>query len=428
MIFIAFFISVLFLFLSYIKYRDLYNPYIAFNLLWTIVFGLCSVGNEYIYEPYDDAKYCVFLGVVAYNLSIYLPKIKIKNLNNIFNNISKRDINFTYINILAFFILIFSIIESKGAIGILESGGQLSDVRVSYYSYDSDSSILLSYFNKYVISPLRYLLIVSTIIGFFNQQRINKFLMLNCAGIVLLQTITSGGRYLLMNIFFMCICAFMIFSRNYMVSYKKKFIIFLSSVVILMSIIYVTNIRATALSSDMSTWERLYLTIYQYFVGSITYLGVVTESWPFIVGSTLGINFIAGFVTPIFAFLTFTGLVPYPEMLKIIGKYACEVMRIGDNSYYNAIPTVFGYFYIDGGLFLTFVESLLFGYICKMTYMRVNEKNIVFIFFYILLYMQVCNMSTRWFFYTPDYALAFLYVYIFVKYFCKNNIEVVKRR
>ena len=86
------------------------------------------------------------------------------------------------------------------------------------------------------------------------------------------------------------------------------------------------------------------------------------------------------------------------------------MLRIGPATYYNAMPTIFGYFFIDGGFALTFIEAWLFGYICKRIYIVAKNGNVYFISVFILLFIQICNSSTRWFFYSPDYCLAMIYL------------------
>ena len=98
----------------------------------------------------------------------------------------------------------------------------------------------------------------------------------------------------------------------------------------------------------------------------------------------------------------------YPAIFSVIGTYACEVLKIGPSSFYNAMPTIFGYFYIDGGFALVFIEAWLFGYICKRLYQRGKSGNVLMAAMYILVFAQICNSSTRCFFYLADYCLAFI--------------------
>ena len=169
----------------------------------------------------------------------------------------------------------------------------------------------------------------------------------------------------------------------------------------------------------MNISEKIYSTIYQYFAGSVTYLGEVIKNTPNIEGATFGINFFAGWLSPIFVILNFIGVLSYPQAFSYIGKEACKVLQIGPYLYYNAMPTVFGYFYIDGGLIFTFIEAWIWGYICRQLYKRADNGNLFFIALYILMFLQICNSSTRWFLYSTGYCLAFLYMRLI---FNKRNL------
>lgn len=81
-------------------------------------------------------------------------------------------------------------------------------------------------------------------------------------------------------------------------------------------IVFLTNDRATFITQNMTVGERLYHTVYEYFAGSTTYLGEVVRKTPSIVGSTHGINFIAGYIMPLFVVLNFLHLIPYPAVLQ----------------------------------------------------------------------------------------------------------------
>lgn len=179
--------------------------------------------------------------------------------------------------------------------------------------------------------------------------------------------------------------------------------------------IFLTNERSTNLMTDMSLFEKVYTTIYLYFSGSVTYLGRVIENAPGIVGSTFGLNLLAGFISPIFVILNFMHIINYPQVFNTIGTYACIELLIGPSTYFNAMPTAFGYFFIDGGLILTFVESWIFGYACKRFYIKAKEGNLLYIGLFLLLFVQICNSSTRWFIYTSDFALAFIYMRFVLK-------------
>lgn len=395
--------------------RNISNPFVAFNILWTIVAIFINIGNIHVYEPDSIALIIVLVGIIGFNLAQFMPKVVTgKSRLKLFTR-DQYEINYRLVYFLSFAVLIFSIVGAVNAIQAMLSGADFSAIRSDYYTNAPGESVYMYYFRSYVISPLRYVVIISTIIGMLKKEKIGKVLIVNTIFILILQSIISGGRYILMNTIFMIICGFLLFVDKERITKKQKLGLFFIVILFSYIIVFLTNNRATYLTRDMTVVERLYETIYTYFAGSITYLGEVIAATPSIAGSTFGVNFFAGFITPIFALLTFIQLIPYPEVFSIIGTYACAVLRIGPATYYNAMPTIFGYFYIDGGLLMVFLESLLFGYICKRLYIRSESGNLLMSALYILIFIQICNSSTRWFFYSSDYCLAFLYLTFVVK-------------
>lgn len=408
-------IAILGFFIALKGKKNISNPFVAFNFLWIIVAIFIYIGNVYVFEPNSVALKCVLVGVIGFNLAQFMPKVTIGELKFGICEREQYAINYRLVYVLSFIVLIFSVVSAAGAISEVLSGANFSAIRSDYHTYTSSESVYMYYFRSYVISPLRYVVIISTIIGILKREKIGKTLVINTIFIIILQAITSGGRYILMNTIFMIVCGISLFTDRERITRKQKLGLLIIVVLFSYIIVFLTNDRATYLTKNMTVGERLYETIFTYFAGSVTYLGEVIETTPTIVGSTFGVNFFAGFIIPIFVILNFMHLIPYPAVFNVIGTYACAVLKIGPSTYYNAMPTIFGYFYIDGGVILVLIESLLFGYICKRLYIRSGTGNILMSALYILIFMQICNSSTRWFFYSPDYCLAFLYLNIVIK-------------
>lgn len=405
----VFAVSIFFFLCSWRKERVWHNPYVIFNLLWICVTGLIVIGNEYVYKPNTISLLCVLIGIVAFNLSSLSPRLVIGRLFNYDENI-EYCLNIKTATVISIFVVIFSVIAAASAVQAFINGVSFSDIRTDYYTYSGNESVIMYYFRNYVLSPLRYVVIISTIISIFQTEKKSKLLFFNTIIIVILQAVTSGGRYVLMNTIFMFLCGFFLFGAFKKMSIKKKITLGISIVLFGYMIVFLTNDRSTFLAQNMTTLERLYLTIYQYFAGSVTFFGKVFEEYPQIVGSTFGINFACGFIDPIFVVLTFLHILPHPEIFNVIGNYVCDSLMIGPYTAYNAMPTIFGYFYIDGGVVAVFLEAWLFGYLCKRLFSRSQEGNLLYSAFYILMFVQICNSSTRWFLYSSDFCLAFLFL------------------
>ena len=408
-------VTVGFLITAYRKNKTISDPYVAFNILWVGVATLIYIGNKYVYEPSMTAMACVLVGIIGFNLSRFTPKLKLGNIKlGIFQN-DEYAILYHRAYIISVIVLILSAVSAGSAIRAFMNGASFSSIRSEYYTYTSAESVYMYYFRNYVLSPLRYVVIISTVVGVIKKEKVSKWLLINTIGIIILQSITNGGRYVLMNTIFMMLCGYSLFGDKERITTKQKIIIVAIVALFSYAIVFLTNDRASFITQNMTVGERLYHTVYEYFAGSTTYLGKVVEKTPSIVGSTYGINFMAGFIIPIFVVFNYLHLISYPAIFAVIGTYACEILRIGPSTYYNAMPTIFGYFFIDGGYVLVFVEAWLFGYLCKRLYTRGKSGNLLMSAMFILIFIQICNSSTRWFFYSPDYCMAYLYLRMVVK-------------
>lgn len=399
-----------FLIAAYRKNKSISDPYVAFNILWVGVAALINIGNKYVYEPSTTAMVCILVGIIGFNLSRFTPRLVFgKRKLGIFQS-DEYVINYHRAYVISIVVLILSAVSAASAIQAFLGGASFSSIRSDYYTYTSGESVYMYYFRNYILSPLRYVVIITAIIGVIKKEKVSKWLLINTIGIIILQAITSGGRYVLMNTIFMMLCGYSLFGDKDRITAKQKIIIVGVVALFSYAIVFLTNDRVSYITQSMTVGERLYHTVYEYFAGSTTYMGEVVNKTPSIVGSTYGINFVAGFIIPIFVVLNFLHLLPYPAVFSVIGTYACEVLRIGPATYYNAMPTIFGYFFIDGGFALVFIEAWLFGYFCKRLYLRSKSGNLLMSAMFILIFIQICNSSTRWFFYSSEYCMAYLYL------------------
>lgn len=405
-------IAIVFCILSYLNNQSLSNPYFAFNLLWSIVGCFLAIGNENVYKPSNLACTIVIVGIVAFNLSRWCPLVKISKKKT--TNVSWMidDDRMMFLTLLLVLLTLFS---TAASIRDIMNGVPFTQIRDNYYDYDGTNGTFLYYLRNYLITPITYALISCTFISVFSGNRVHKVQLLTMLTIIIVQALTSGGRYILMNSFFAFACGYSLYSKHKQLSFTRKISIIVIISILLSGIIYLTNERSTYSMRNMSIVQKVSLTIYDYFAGSVTYMDKVIDTFPAIVGSTYGLNFIAGFITPFFALLSFLHILSWPKLLNVIGVYACSVLRIGPESYYNAMPTIFGYFYIDGGFVLLFIESFLFGYICKKVYDNATNGNLLFVGIFILIFIQICISSTRWAFYSPDFCLAVLYLKLIIK-------------
>ena len=417
-------VSAIFLLLSVVKDREVCSPYVAFNIVWLLVGLMLLFGNSQIFQPSVLATTIVLVGVIGFNISVLIPRITI-NGKRLLVKEEERVFLAGRCQMLAIVMVLCWVFVSMSSIGLLLSGSSLSDVRESYYSTDTGPAWLY-YVKNYFLLPGTDAVIVASIISFIRQEKKSRLLLACTVLLVLLRAISSGGRYILINTLLMVVCALALFKALSNMPRKKKCALYFSLIVFALLIVVFTNERTTANTESLPLFEKLYLTTYTYFSGSVTFLGELMATVPQIEGSTGIACFIGGFLGPVFTVLSFLKIMPYPDFMNIIGIYACAPLAIGPSTYYNAMPTAFGYFFIDGGLIAVFIESLIFGYICNRTYRVAQTGDALVRGFYIMLFVQICMISTRWFFFTSDSALAFFFLLFLFRPLPKKKIAPSK--
>lgn len=400
-------ISCLFLLIGVSRDRKIHSPYVVFNFLWIFVCIMLVIGDSHIYRPSVSALLVILVGVIGFNLSVMLPRFTV-NGKRIFIKEGPRTFLMDRCRGLAVALVFLWFFVSMDSILMLMSGSSLEGIRNNYYS--DSSPVWIYYLKNYFLLPGTDAVIVASIISFIKQEKGSKPLLALAGILVLLRAVSSGGRYILINTLIMVLCALALFKTLAKLPWRKKASLYFVMALFAVLIIVFTNERTTANTENFSLFEKLYFTVYSYFAGSVTYLSRLMFAFPQIEGATFGTSFIGGLLTPIFSVLTFLNVMPYPEFMNVIGIYANMQLDIGPSTFYNAMPTVFGYFWIDGGLIAVFLESLLLGYICNRTYRIAQSDNQLFKAFYILLFVQICMVSTRWFFFTPDSLLSFAYL------------------
>lgn len=408
---IIFLVCMVFFCISYFRYRNLINPYSSFNVLWMFVSLLILIGNRFVYAPNNTSSICVLIGILGFNCSMYSKRLIVGK----HSEKQEYRLNLNLVCILSLVVVVMMASDAILAIKDALAGVSFSEIRHGYFKYDT---VALYYVNNFFVFPMGYAVISSAIVSIFSNsgsKRKRMFLAINAGLIVFFQALMSGGRYILMNTIFMIVCGYALYKNKKRIQFRYKLLIIFIFVSLGYFIIFLTENRSSFIMGDMSIWQKMYTTIYLYFAGSVTYLGKVLETSPEVISSTLGINLIAGFISPIFAALNFLHILPYPEIFSVIGTKACVQLLIGPNSFYNAMPTIFGYFFIDGGYILTFIESWIFGYASKRSFIGATRKDKMFQTIYLLIFVQVCISSTRWMIYSPEFALAFLYVRLMFK-------------
>ena len=395
------------------------NPYTLFNALWFVVILLLNRGSKYVYPPTDIAVDCVYYGVLGFNLSFFIPKLV--HVKQFPSALTKYQPQYELTLKLSWIALVIGIVSAIGPIRVYITGGDIGALRDNYFTYNNAWDYIITYIRLATLSAFRNIILIIALYALLEKHEKAKQLIINSVLIVILESIVSGGRYVLLNTGIIIVCFYLIYASRIGFSIKHIILFTIITVVLFLLILLLTTRRVMLLYSGRSPLELLYFTIYDYFAGSVTYLGRLILRYPTEMGSTHGLNFLRGFIQPIFIILSYLGI-NTPEVFNRVGTLTVDPLQIGTAHNYNALTTIFGYFYIDGKLPMVLVESLIFGVICKWTLTDAKRTgNIVWIAAYLILCTQILNSSTKWFFYSMDYCLSFIYLFVL---FRKDTIQV----
>ena len=415
--------------------KSFINPIVAFNALWIIVYILLELSIKTGFDkPTNEVILIIIVGCLGFNVVGLLFaaskkrfRFTIKHKSDNYYDNSSFEVRTTLINIFIGIVLIYSIITYADIIIRLIRGiSTFSDIRVEYFTNVKD------FMEGYIISPIRYAIIVTVILNVLNRK-IKKTQLILTIIIVVLGAISSGGRLILINTVLMIIGAVGIYTIHHKLNIKQKRVILVSLILILSVSILITNFRTNTLLTQGYTklLDRLLKTFVSYFSGGIIYFGKLLELHP-IKSTTGGLNFIWGFLDVFFYFFAALGVFPYPQNIAVVGKYSNTLLNIGNNTYFNAFYTAFGYFYIDFGYVGVFLETALFAFIIINAFsnaVKSNKMNDLYSSYYLLLFTILCDFSTRWFMYDSAYALAFIVIRLcYKRVYVNTNIESIHEK
>ena len=410
MIFFVFLIMAVSFGWGWIKYRSVISPLIIFNLLWGVVLLLQPYSSEFgVYPAGSETLTIVCVGIIGFDIGAVFLTARVHI--GLLSEPCRYEIRPTVVRILITFSIFYLVYSAYTSIGLLASGAEFLDIRTEYYS---DAS--LDYYIKYYISmPLQYVTLIAAFIS-LKEKNFDFFLLGAAILTILLQVLQSGGRYIILNAIYMLVVIVLFFKLHKKMTIKIKCLVGSILFLLVYGIIYLTGSRTTAYTSNMEWYEQIAHVFYTYFAGSVTYMDILLKLYPWIDSATYGINFFAGFISPAFSFLTFIKFLPYPEIFKMIGQYATVPVAIGSSVYYNAMPTMFMYFYMDFGLMGVFLESVLLGSISIKVFRKmVRQMDWLSIGQYLLISVLLLNSSERWFLYNPGFALTFVYLWFLCK-------------
>lgn len=256
---IAFFlIPTLFLIISYRKSKRISDSYVAFNVFLVAVVAWIGVSNKNVYGPTGIALVCVLVSIIGFNFFMLTSRmIFVERGMGVFQC---NDYYFDYKRLyaLSLIVLVLSALGTASVLRAFMAGTLLGKICTDYYILTLSEDTYMCYFKEYVLSSLRYVVLISTIIGVLSRRKSNKWLIINTIGIVILQVITTGTRYILMNVILMMLCGYSLFDDKEKITIKQRFTIIIVALLFVYLIVFLTNGIVFYLSQDMMVCKWLY--------------------------------------------------------------------------------------------------------------------------------------------------------------------------
>lgn len=253
-----FLIPTLFFIISYRKSKCISDPYVAFNVFWGAFVAWISVSNKNVYGPTDIALVCVLVGIIDFNFSMLTSRLIFVERGMGVFQCNDYYIDYKRLYALSLIVLVLSAFGTAGALRAFMTGTSFGEICTDYYTLTLSEDTYMYYFKEYVFSSLRYVVLISTIIGVLSRRKGNKWLIINTIGIVILQVMTTGTRYILMNTIFMMLCGYSLFDDKEKITIKQRITIIIVALLFSYLIVFLTNGIAFYLSQDMMVCKWLY--------------------------------------------------------------------------------------------------------------------------------------------------------------------------
>lgn len=333
------------------------NFYFIFNIFWLLCLLISQSNYFELYQISEKTYEIILLGIISFNLSMFMPLKKIKNLKiEEIREVKKKWI--IIFVIFYFFINIFLIFRISKNIDFIN---KYYLVRFFYYGIDGE------YLFKYSILQIIYEVFQSfneciLLYGIYMilENKIKKYFYYSFFNFLLF-TFISGSRELLFYLILIFILCIKI----------RSFKLFLKEIIFIILVVFIISLNRGS-SSLKAMIELLIL----YFTGSINFMDYHLREID--LKQYYGKLFFSSIITPIEFILKKINFIKDITIYKVGGELA-RTVNISQTQTYNALPTMFYIFYKDMRMVGVIFYSLLLGIFYKVIYFsnKINNATLV---------------------------------------------------
>ena len=386
--------------LSYFLYKKVSHPVLIFNLLWFILLLASVYGHleETLgFYKLSPQIYQVFLiGGICYNVGAFLSNFfkpmrgKKKGVIEDTAIFTDKKINLLYYAeiVLLFYYSIKSIVIAR----LLLTGQSYEAIRRIYFSDQIITSPLESAAVLFIFDPLLYITEIIFAVNLFKHifpRKINVLMIVN----LLLRTFLSGGRTALFVtgcLILVCALYFGFFKK---IRLKRAVGLFVALYAILFVTVAVSSQRH---GDEGGVLQIAYNNLMEYFTGSFVFFEDLLSNNDFLPISYGLVSF--GGITDIFIQLfRYLGLTDAPLIYISTGGILADFRMIGESVSYNAMPTMYYYFYTDFHECGYAVFPFIFGCVSVYIFSKMENNGTLLSFvYYLFLMILIIESSFNW--------------------------------
>lgn len=418
--FVVFYVSVL--------KKKLYDPLVVFSLFWALIMFLASLQLFNLYTISKDVWLMFELGFISFSAGYGIAEarerlFKVKAIDNIGKG--TYEINYSIVTVFIIIATLFWAYRLKDYFSLVRQGYSGEELRYMFFEYEPTDTLgkYVSYIQSFIATPTVYAVTILAVIDIIDGKR-NKLFILSSMAMIVVYVVVSGGRVIILNTAFHIIFLLLIKSRlhliKFFIKYKK---IIISIGIVGISVFVILNTRRGIESglSDLLEESYVYYTgCMQHFERRIDKLRDNRDN---------GIAFIVGYLKPVFLVISKLG-VSLPDSYYIFQQWNGSLqsgMRIGPRTWYNAFVSMNYHFYLSFGAFGIFLGNMCYGILSDWIYKKVKKYQNIFTISILLLLLQgILTSMVRWQFISPAYALAFIYLRVFMKKTSNINLSFLR--
>ena len=424
--------------IAFIIEKRVYNPITVFTTIWATIVAFASMQLFGLYEASSDSYKIILISIIFFSIGAFVAYTKKKTIRikNVYTTKIKKQEYFSYkrMYILGCIIMVYMLVQAFGVYTLLQEGFSMFDIRSSLQGYSMNAEYVTSRLRilrtgtwpnriyDWIILPGLYSMVLITCMDLIIGKRDKKLLFITVLNVIL-KVYSEGTRILLFNIGVYLVFLVLILGKKLTMSKKTKRYIRFGIILLIIGLIFVSNIRLQTMKK--SIWEEIYL----YFSCTIP----LWDKWYNILKQnqvyTYGAASLYGLIQiPVLFSEYFIPVTWYRNAMVLINQTEIffKIRTASYSTSYNAFTTMFYYFYLDGGILGCIIGSLVFGFVCGYTYVRLKRKMetgdyLRSMYIYLVLVLFMVMSFIRFSFARVDYAMMLFFAYIFIKK--RRNID-----